>query len=122
VRVAAYAALANSHSAEGIDLLIKASGPGNEPDLRYAALSAIGRVDAAEPRTREALRLGLKDTDYRTVMASAEAIRSRKDKELLPALRELKANPPAATQSLSWFPGFVDGVIKDVAGTSPGAK
>jgi aminopeptidase N len=114
IRSAAYTALANAHVEEGVALLIKAAGPDSDPDLRSAALAAMGKVDSAEPRTREALRAALKDSDFRTVMSAANAARDRKDKGLLPALRDLQANPPAAAADSPWFKGFVDGVINDV--------
>jgi aminopeptidase N len=114
IRAAAYAALANAHSEEGIAQLVSASGPESDPDLRQAALRALGKVDAAEPRTREALRAALADPDFETVMAAVRAIGERKDKALLPALRSLKANPPPAAAGRDWFPGFIDETIATV--------
>jgi aminopeptidase N len=115
VRAAAYAALANAHSEEGVSLLLKAAASGSDPELRSAALSAMGKVEAAEPRTRAALLDALKDPDFQTVMTAANAIHDRKDKELLPALRNLKAHPPAEAEGKEWFAGFLDEIISDVA-------
>ena len=117
VRTAAYVALANGRSEEGIGYLLEAVSGSAAPELRYAALEALGRVDAAEPRTREALRSALRDSDFQTIVAAANAVRERKDKELLPAMRDLKANPPASTVSHSWFAGFIDGIITDLTKT-----
>ena len=114
IRAAAYAALAGAHSEESVALLLKAASPESEPEVRYAALGALGKIDAAEPKSREALRVALKDTDFEAIVSAAGAIRQRKDKELLPALQDLKAHPPAAVAGRSWFAGFVDGLIKDV--------
>ncbi len=117
VRTAAYVALANGRSEEGIGYLLEAVSGSAAPELRYAALEALGRVDAAEPRTREALRSALRDSDFQTIVAAANAVRERKDKELLPAMRDLKANPPASTVSHSWYAGFIDGIITDLTKT-----
>jgi HEAT repeat protein len=114
IRASAYAALANAHLPEGVDLLVKAAGPNGDPDLRFAALMAMGKVDAAEPRTREALRAALKDPDLRTAITAAEAVRERKDKELVQALRDLKANPPSNAQVFPGFAELIDSIIKEI--------
>jgi len=115
IRSAAFAALASAHTEEALARLLKASSPESDPDVRYAALSALGKVEAAEPKTREALRMALRDSDFEAIISAANAIRERKDKGLLPALQELKAHPPTAAAGHGWFPGFVDKLINDVS-------
>jgi len=115
IRSAAFAALASAHTEEALARLLKASSPESDPDVRYAALSALGKVEAAEPKTREALRMALRDSDFEAIISAANAIRERKDKGLLPVLQELKAHPPTAAAGHGWFPGFVDKLINDVS-------
>jgi HEAT repeat protein len=114
IRTAAYVALANSGSDEGVTQLLAATRD-VQPDLRNAAIAALGHVAASEPRTREALRTALGASDLQTVVAAVDAVRERKDKALLPAIQALKAHPPAEAASQSWFPGFIDGVIADLS-------
>jgi aminopeptidase N len=113
VRAAAYAALANAQSEEGITLLINAAQLDSDPDLRDAALGAMGKVDAKETRTREVLKGALNDSDFGTAFTAARAARDRKDKDLLPAVKALQTNPPPSAPP--WFKGFLDEIIKDMS-------
>ncbi len=114
IRTAAYSALASTHTDESITLILKAADPKNDPEVRHAALNAMGKVDASEPRTREALRTALLDTDFDTIRSAVDAIRDRKEKDLVPALQALQAHPPEATEKVGWFKGYLDAIVKDL--------
>lgn len=97
VREAAYGALARYSPSEGVPILLgAATNTGTPPDLRLAAVRAMGSIPASDERTREALRGILKSSDFNLGLffAAAQAIAERRDTALLPDLRALQQNPP----------------------------
>lgn len=114
IRIAAYRALAGTHTEESVTLLVKAAAPSNAPEVRRAALDAMNRANATDPRIRESLRTALQDTEFETLLGAVNTIRDRKEKDLAPALQELQAHPPAAVQEPSWFKSYLDNIIKDL--------
>ena len=117
IRTAAFDALAGTHTDEGVTLILKAAGPDSDPDVRHAALRAMGKVAASDLRTREALRAALKASDSQIIREAAEAIGARKDKSLLPALQELQAHPSAAAAGSPWLKEGLDRLIQDLTKT-----
>lgn len=113
IRRSAYQALAGTHTEESVTLLLAAAAPEKTTEMRSAALDSMGQV-SPEPRTREALRGALLDSEFDVIVAAINAIRARKDKELLPALEALKKSPPAAGNGYAWFPGFLDQAINEL--------
>ncbi len=112
IRTAAYSALAGTHTDEGLTLILKANGPKNDWEVRRAALQAMGQVPASEPRTREALRAALQETDFEIVRTAVYAVRARNEKDLLPALQALQTHPPAFMEKYGWFKGELDETVK----------
>ena len=115
LRAAAYSALAGIHTEDGVTLILHAAGPDNDFDIRRAALQAMGQVPASEPRTREALRAALQETDFEIVRTAVFAIRARNDKDLLPALQVLQTHPPAFMENYGWFKSELDETVKTLA-------
>ena len=113
IRTAAYSALVGTHTDESITLILKEAGPRNVWEVRRAALEAMGRIDASEPRTREALRAALQDTDIAILQGAVNAIRDRKEKDLVPALQALQAHPTAAMEKNDGFKVSLDSTIKE---------
>jgi aminopeptidase N len=111
---AAYRTLAGTHTDESVDLLLKASAPERDPEMRRAALDAMGQVTPSETRTRETLRGALLDPDFEIVVAAINAIRARKDSGLLPALQALQTTPPATAAGYPWFKSLLDNTITDL--------
>jgi aminopeptidase N len=89
IRSTAFVAMSRSKSPSGMDALIEAT-QSKDQDMRVAALRSLGDVDASEPRSREALRAALGDSNLTVVFAAMQAAASRKDRELIPAIRALQ--------------------------------
>ena len=96
VRAGAFFAIAKSDPEKGIPLLLDAAKSGTTPELRIAALRAMGSLPG-EPRTREAMLAALKDPAASTQLRFGllQAIGQRGDKEFVPALREFAKSLPA---------------------------
>jgi len=114
IRSSAYRALAGTHTDEGVTLILKAATPNNDPDVRRAALEAMGHIEATETRTRDALRIALKDPDLETVQRAVFAIRDRKEKDLVPDLQALQAHPAITPEQLASLKETLDTIIKDL--------
>lgn len=86
IRQAAFAALATSKTPESIDLIVKSASKGSSPDLRRAAINAMGSIDAKEPKTHQALVDALAEDDFQILFSAVSAAQQRKDESLVPAL------------------------------------
>jgi aminopeptidase N len=113
IRSAAYTALADTHTEEGITTLLNAAAPESPVEIRAEALAALSHASASEPRVVEALRGALKDSDRQILQAAANTIRQRKEKSLLPELKQLQAHLSASEPS--WFKGQIDEIIKELS-------
>ena len=109
IRQAAYGALAQYLPSEGAPILIKAASAtgGATPELRTAAIRAMGSLPATDEPTRDALRAILHAPEFNlgAVLAAAQAAGERKDAALLPDLRALQQSPPKGA------PGFLRTVL-----------
>lgn len=94
IRSAAFLAMAKGKDPQAIDILVKAAGPSNGDALRTASYRAMGQYDAAEPKTHEALKQGLKTTSGRMTFAVVQAIVDRKDKSMIPDLQAIAGGSP----------------------------
>jgi aminopeptidase N len=110
VRGAALAALAKAAPDQGIPMLASAAtDPKNPSELRRAALQAIGTMPSDDPRLREAIRTAMKDGNWYTAFTAASAAVSRKDKLLLPDLKDLQKSLPEGADG--WVPGALSQMI-----------
>jgi aminopeptidase N len=112
VRSAAFAALATVAPERGIPILISAAASGNPNTLRLAALRAMARVEGQDTAIRNALRPLLRDTDWRVSMAAASTVGERKDKELLPTLKELEKEPPK--DAPRFYQSFIGNIVSQM--------
>lgn len=112
IRETAYALFAEAKPDEGIGLVVLAAAPYKRPELRQAALRAMGKISAGEPKTRAALRAALRDKDPFIVLVAARASAERRERDLLPDLRALAARPPAGAPR--YFKNAIENNIKDL--------
>jgi aminopeptidase N len=114
IRASAYSAIAKADPNQGIPLLVEAVKPGNDPDLRRAAVQAFGEIPGDDPRVREALKTCLKDADWQMVLFTVVTVSQRGDKAMVPALEEVRKSPPSGAPQ--WFPGVVGNAIRRLNG------
>jgi hypothetical protein len=72
----------------------------------------MARIEGQDGPIRDALRRVLKDDDWRVALAAASATAARKDKELLPALKEVEQTPPK--EAPGWFKGVIGNFAREL--------
>lgn len=112
IRLSALTAMARTRSEEGLVLLVEAAAASNKDSVRMGALSAMGQIEP-EPRTQDALRKALRDSDPQIVRVAAMAVRDRKDKALKPEIEAIRKAPPA---NAPWLKDVMEEVLKALQG------
>jgi aminopeptidase N len=112
IRSAAFTALAQADPTKGVPVLIDAASPNNPANVRQAALRAMARIEGQDAPIRDTLRRVLKDEDWRVALAAASTTAARKDKELLPVLKEMEQAPPK--EAPQWFKGVIGNLAREL--------
>ncbi len=99
-RVDAASALAAAGSREGLKCLAEGAAASSPRELRLAALSALAKVEMADPAVTAALRAALKGGDVMLAMRAVKAAAARKERDLLPEIHALAAKPPTGGNDL----------------------